>query len=81
MDCKEKDDEIEHLSTFQQGYDKLDEAFLERAAAFPAATAADRYNAYEAKEVVVATKKVATVTVHAWIMCFVLSLFYFIIFC
>jgi len=44
FDCNEKDEEIKYLSTFKEGYDRLDEDFIDQTS--------------QPKETVVATKKV-----------------------
>lgn len=57
FDCNEKDEEIKYLSTFKEGYDRLDEDFIDQTSAL-VPTDTNRFNAYQPKETVVATKKV-----------------------
>ncbi|KAF6020059.1 hypothetical protein EB796_021652 [Bugula neritina] len=56
FDCNEKDEEIKYLSTFKEGYDRLDEDFIDQTSAL-VPTDTNRFNAYQPKETVVATKK------------------------
>ncbi|XP_067940341.1 uncharacterized protein [Watersipora subatra] len=56
VDCEEKDTEIADLRAFKQGYDKLDDAFLERSSTL-LLPSVNRFNSYEQKEPVIATRK------------------------
>lgn len=55
--CNERDEEINHLLSFKEGYQRLNEVFIERAAKLNH-TGVDRFNSYEPKDPVAATKKV-----------------------
>ena len=64
-ECDEKETEIQHLTTFKNGYDDMDEAFLQYAANLPTMDSTGMPFHQPRDSAAVATKKV-TLTVEAF---------------